>query len=69
MSPKPITDIVPPIPSITERLPMKVTLVLEEQQASELFNLLEWHKNEHPELHELMYQAMTQELFKSIGRG
>jgi hypothetical protein len=69
MLPKPTTDTVTPISPITERTPMRVTLVLEEQQASELFNLLGKHIDEHPELHELMYQAMTRELFNSIGRG
>lgn len=48
---------------------VKVIVELNHEQTTELFNLLEGCKNEHPELHELVYQAMTKELFNRINKG
>jgi len=45
---------------------MNVTIVFTDTQVSELFNLLDAHKDEHPELHEHVYQAMTKELFGRV---
>lgn len=47
----------------------KVTIQLDNEQAGELFNILEGIKDQHPELHEVVYQAMTKELFSRINRG
>lgn len=44
----------------------KVTIVLTNDQVSKLFNLLDANKDEYPELHEVVYQAMTKELFNRI---
>ena len=56
---KPVTLLIPENVS-TRR---KVTIKLDQEQAGELFGLLEKHKDEHPELHELVYQWMTRDLF------
>lgn len=70
LAPKPVIvkepETVQPVLSIRERPPMIVTVRLDQEQAAELFNLLEQNKDEHPELHELVYQAMTAELFRHI---
>jgi hypothetical protein len=58
----------PPIRSCIER-ESKVSVTLSHAQAAELFNLLEANKVQHPELHELVYQAMTKELFSRINTG
>lgn len=58
----------PPVRSCIER-ESKVTVTFSHAQAAELFNLLEANKDQHPDLHELVYQAMTQELFSRINTG
>jgi len=56
-----------PVITIHEKIKVnKVTVSLSHTQAGELFNLLDRHKEEYPELHELVFQAMTQELFGRI---
>lgn len=39
---------------------------LSQEQAGELFGILEQHKEEHPKLHELVYLYMTRDLFLRI---
>lgn len=63
MAPKP--EVTKPILTIDHS--PKVILELNHQQTSELFNLLDQHKDEHTELHELLYQAMTREILNRIG--
>lgn len=71
MKPKPVAAPAPEPASYieTETQARKVTISVDHHQAGELFNLLEDHKDQHPELHELVYQAMQQELFSRINRG
>lgn len=71
MKPKPVAAPAPEPASYieTETQARKVHLTLDHQQAGELFNLLEDHKDQHPELHELVYQAMQRELFSRINQG
>jgi len=45
----------------------QVTIVFKDSEASELFNLLEKNKDEHPDLHEKVYQAMFKTLMNRIG--
>lgn len=71
MKPKPVAAPAPEPASYieTETQARQVTISVNHQQAGELFNLLEEHKDQHPELHELVYQAMQQELFSRINQG
>ena len=48
------------------REPGTVTVVFKDSEVSELFKLLEEHKSEHANLHEVVYQAMTKTLFQRI---
>ena len=56
----------PCIKRIEERT---VTIIFKDDEVSELFNILDSHKDECPSLHEKVYQAMTKALFSRIDRG
>ncbi len=43
-----------------------VTVNFSDKQVTELFNLLEKNKEDHPELHEVVYQAMTKTLMARV---
>jgi hypothetical protein len=67
--PKDTTE-TPSVSNIEPEAPRtKVTIQLDDEQAGELFHLLEGVKDQHPELHELVYQAMAKTLFSRINRG
>jgi len=44
-----------------------VTIKLSDDEAGELFELLDKNKEQYPNLHERVYQAMTSELMIRIG--
>lgn len=56
--------------SIQERIESRrVTITFGDQEVSKLFNLLEKYKDEAPDIHEIVYQAMTNELISRINQG
>jgi|WetSurMetagenome_2_1015567.scaffolds.fasta_scaffold65360_7 hypothetical protein len=62
IQPEPTPEPVKPI--ITIRTEARSVIVqFSYDQVTELFSFLDQHKDEHPELHEVVYQAMTRELF------
>lgn len=58
-----------PLPETTILIPegtstrKKVQIMLTQEQAGELYAILEKHKDTHPELHEVVYRYMTHDLF------
>ena len=43
-----------------------VKIDFEDHEVSKLFDLLNKHKDEFPDLHEKVYQAMAKELFRRV---
>jgi len=67
IQPEPTPPPVKPVITIRERTETRSVVVkFSHEQAAELFSFLDQHKDEHPELHEIVYQAMTRELFSRI---
>lgn len=73
MKPKPVEPPKPePVkpepyrPIFTIKEERSVVVKFNDEQIVELFNLLDKNKEEHPELHEHVYQAMTRTLFSRI---
>jgi len=58
-----------PQPCINRSEERTVTIVFREDEISKLFNFLDERKDECPDLHEKVYQAMTKALFSRIDRG
>jgi hypothetical protein len=66
---QPVKEPVMPKPCINRIEERTVTIAFKDNEISELFNFLDAHKNECPDLHEKVYQAMTKTLFSRIDRG